>query len=522
MKGKIMSAREAVGLIKDGDTVAITSAGMVGYPEYMSKALLECFLETGSPKNLTISAGCGHGLPFDSRLGDSKLGVPGLLKRYIGSHPDVVPPVRAMIFNNEIEGYALPQGILNQLYRCAAAKQAGVLSKIGMGTYIDPRQEGGRLNGISKESLVEFMEIQGEEWLFYKSYPINVAIIRATTADESGNLTIEQEALKLEILEAALAAKASKGTVIAQVKRVAADKSLRPKDVVVPGNIVDAVVVAEEPEENHRQTKGTLYSPHLSGELRRPSGGAARPKPVLAADDVICRRAVFELWPGAVVNIGVGIGAGIGDVADSEGIRDRITFTLELGTFGGVPTPLSDFGAAVNAEAYIAHPSMFDYYHGGGLDITFLGTAQVDRAGNVNVSKFGNRPAGQGGFIDISQTSGKVVFVTYFTAKGFESEIGGGRLNIVKEGQIQKFVDRVEQITFNGAMAAKEGKEAVYVTERAVFRLTGEGLVLTEIAPGADLENDVLRNMGFTPIISGDLKVMDPRIFTPGRMGAFD
>lgn len=391
---------------------------------------------------------------------------------------------------------------MNQLLRAMAAGQPGILTKIGMGTCMDPRQDGGKLNTAAKEDLVERMPAQGEEWLFFKSQPVDVAMIRATTADEDGNLTIEQEALRLEILEAALAAKAGKGKVIAQVKQVAERGTLNAKRVAVPGELVDAVVVVDDVALNHRQTNKIVYSPYLSGELRRPDPAGAMPGRTLSPADVICRRAVYELYPGAVVNIGVGIGAGIGSFAEAEGILNSMTFSLEMGSFGGVPTPADDFGAAYDASSYLTPSAMFDFYHGGGLDIAFLGTAEVDKKGNVNVSKFGNKRAGQGGFIDISQPTGKVVFVSYFRAKGFAAEIRAGKLYITKEGEAPRFVDRVEQITFNGEMAAAAGKEVIYITERAVFRLTGGRLMLTEIAPGMDLRKDVLEQMEFAPLIS--------------------
>ncbi|MDR3296101.1 MAG: acyl CoA:acetate/3-ketoacid CoA transferase [Clostridiales Family XIII bacterium] len=522
MKNKVMSVRDAAALVKDGDTVAISSAGLIGYPEYLSIGLAERFDETGHPKDLTISAGCGHAIPVNPVWGDAKFGKPGMMRRYIASHPMTAAPVMDRIVNEEIEGYCLPQGILNQLYRASAAKQPGLLSKIGMGTYIDPRQEGGKLNARSKEDMVKLMEIDGEEWLFYKSYPVHVAMIRATTADEDGNLSIEEEALKLEIMEIALAAKAQNGVVIAQVKHLAANGALKPRDVVVPGELVDAVVVAELPEENHRQTKGTYYSPYLSGQLKKPAGAAGRPGETLSAEDVVCRRAVMELYPGCIVNIGLGIGAGIGAVAEIEGFLDKMTFTLELGSFGGVPTPISDFGAAICPTSFLSHPSMFDYYHGGNLDIAFLGTAETDRAGNVNVSKMGGRNAGQGGFIDISTTSKKTVFVSFFTAKGLKTSIADGKLKIDREGAVPKLVEHVAQITYNGSIALADGREAVYITERAVFKLTKDGLMLTEIAPGADLEKDILAHMEFKPLISDKVKLMDERIFVPGRMGCFD
>lgn len=521
MNNKLMDVSSATLLINDGDTVATASAGMVGYPDFLVKALEERFLETGHPAGLTLFAGCGHGIP--TRYGgDNRFGHPGFLKRTICSHPDVVPHLRKYIEDEEIEGYVLPQGVINQLYRCSAAKQPGLLTKIGIGTYIDPRQDGGKLNGITTEDIVELMNIGDEEYLYYKSSPIDVALFRGTTADEFGNITVEQEALKLEILEIAMAAKAANGKVIVQVKNVVASGTLNPKDVIVPGELVDAVVICEEPEIYHSQTAGTVYSPFLSGELKCPPTLSAAPKDIIETDDIVCRRAVYELYPDAIVNVGVGIGAGVGSVAAIEGITDEVTFTLELGAFGGTPQSRPNFGTTVNASSYIAHPSMFDFYHGGGLDITFLGAAQIDEHGNVNVSRFGGRTAGQGGFIDITQTAKKVVFCTYFMAKGLETAVENGKLVIKSEGLVSKFVDKVEQITFNGELARRKNQEVLICTERAVFSLTKDGVMLTEIAPGIDVERDILANMGFKPIISDNLKLMDPRIFIPGRMGCFE
>jgi len=517
---KIMSARQAVELIQDGDTISTTAGGMVGYPEAIAKALEVRYVETGSPKKITVIAGCGHG-KFDGS-GDEHFAYPGLLKRYLGSHPNTIPKVRKLVEANEVEGYVLPQGIINQMYRVSAAKQAGILSKIGMNTYVDPRQDGGKMNDIATEDLVDVMTIGGEEYLFYKAYPINVAIIRGTTADVNGNVTIEEEALNLELLETALAAKATGGKVIVQVKYVAAAGTLDPKAVIVPGKLVDAIVVSEEPMKDHLQTNVGYYDPYLAGQIRKPAGASFAPKEVLEVEDAIVRRAVFELRPGAVLNVGVGIGARIGGFADIEGIADKVMFTLELGAFGGTPKALPDFGVSFNVEAFISHPSMFDFYHGGGLDIAVLGAAQVDAKGNVNVSKFNGQAAGQGGFIDISQTSKKTVFCTTFNTKGFKGTAADGKLTIEQEGGIPKFVAEVDQITFNGPLAVEEGREVVFITERGVFKLEKEGITLTEVAPGVDVEKDIIPNMGFRPVISPDLKVMDARIFAPGRMGCFD
>ena len=520
MTNKIMGAEEAVALIEDGSTLAVSSAGISGFADYVVKTLEERFLATGHPRGLTLLSGCGHGGP--DHYADNRFAHPGFLKCAIGSHSLPAAELQHLIDSDEIEAYALPQGVMNQLYRCSAAKQPGLLSKIGVGTYIDPRQEGGRLNRITKGEIVRVLELDGDEWLFYKSHPVDVAIIRGTTADLNGNLSIEEEPLKLEILEIAMAAKASKGIVIAQVKQIVQNGVIRAKDVAVPGEIVDAIVVCEDTESYHRQSPETHYSPFMSGELRCPPPEDRSTAEDLTSEDIVCRRAVYELYPGAVVNVGLGIGAGIGKVAEIENIVEKVTFTIELGVIGGKPLQLPNFTLAVNATSYVAHPSMFDYYHGGNLDIAFLGAAEVDRQGNVNVSRFGGRSGGQGGFIDITQTCKKVVFCTYFRAKGMQVKATDGKLDIIADGKTAKFVDAVDQITFNGRIAFENGTEVFYVTERAVFKLVKEGVMLMEIAPGVDLDKDILGQMGFSPLICENLKIMDPRIFVPGRMDCFE
>jgi propionate CoA-transferase len=521
VKSKVTDISGALDLIRDGDFVAVTAAGGVGYPEYVVMKLEERFVERKSPGGLTLYSAGGHGDPKGVHCWDSRFAHPGFLKRHVCTHPKVVPELRAMIENNEFEAYALPQGVFNQLYRCVAAGQPGLLTRIGMGTYIDPRQDGGKLNESTKEDMVSLIEIEGKEWLFFKSFPVTVALIRGTYADEKGNVTIDHEALKLEMLEAAMAAKAAGGKVIVQVEGVVRNGTLKAKDVVVPGELVDAVVVTEDPEQCHRQSADPGYNPYLSGEARGLAAAAASPKPLVSVDDVMCRRAVFELFPGAIVNLGVGVGAGTGVAAAIEGVADKLNFTLELGVFGGMPLPPPNFGVSMNPESFVSPSSMFDFYHGGNLDITVLGAAEVDRGGNVNVSKFAGHPNGQGGFIDISQTAKKVIFCTTLRTKGFEAEVSDGKLHIQKEGQIPKFVDKAEQITFNGAVAYEAGHDVYYITERAVFKIEKEGLVLLEIAPGVDLEKDVLRQMGFAPAVSPNLKTMDERIFRPGKMGCF-
>ena len=511
---KVMSVSEALGLIHDGDAIAMSSAGGCGWAEYVVRKLEERFLAENHPRGLTLYAGCGQD--------DDRFAHPGFATRFIASHPKTAPAMLDLAIKGELEAYALPQGILQQLYRCSAAKQPGLLSKIGIGTYIDPRQSGGKLCSACKDDIVSLMEIDGQEWLFYRSQPVTIGIVRGTTADKNGNITVEKEALRLEILEIALAVKASKGKMIVQVERIAANNSLRPSDVVIPGELVDAVVVCEEPEKYHRMTMFDYYLPYYSGELRGPEIPATTASNKLEGDDLVCRRAVYELFPGAVINVGIGIGVKIGDVAEVEGVVDKLTFTVELGVFGGTPGGFGVFPATRNPTSFVAHPHMFDFYHAGGLDIAFLGAAQIDRQGNVNASRFNNVSAGQGGFIDISSTSKKVVFITYFKAKGLKAVSEGCQLKILEEGKIPKLVNKVDEITFSGQTALAGGQEVLFCTERAVFQLTKGGLLLTEIAPGVDLEKDILAQMEFVPLISEHLKNMDARIFTPGRMGCFD
>jgi propionate CoA-transferase len=419
------------------------------------------------------------------------------LRRVIGGHFGLTPKIVQLVLADKIEAYNLPEGVITHMYRDVAAGKPGTLSKVGLGTFVDPRIEGGKMNRVTQEDLVELMTIGGEEYLFYKAIPINVAFIRGTTADPDGNITMEHEALILENLAMALAAKNSHGYVICQVERVAAEGTLDSRHVRIPGVLVDAVVVAEP--HHHMQTWGVQYNPALSGEVRIPT----RMLPPLPLDDkkVIARRAAMELLPSSVVNLGIGLPDTVGYVANEERIHDLMTLTVDPGVMGGVPASGPEFGAAINCQAVIDHCSQFDFIDGGGLDAAFLGFAECDGTGNVNASRFGNRIAGCGGFINISQNSKKVVFMGSFCAGGAEIAVREGRLHIVKEGRPTKFVERVGQITFSGPVAAGGKQEVLYVTERCVFRLTRDGLILVEVAPGIDLEQDILRHLPFRPIV---------------------
>ena len=511
IRNKIMSADAAIALIRDGDTLSCSGFVGIGTPEVLIAALERRFLDGAGPHGLTLVFAAA---PGDGKAqGLNRVAHAGLIKRAIGGHWALLPKLATLAVDNRIEAYNLPLGVISHLYRDAAAHRAGTLTKVGLGTFVDPRQEGGRINACTTDDLVRVMTIDDEEWLFYKAFAIDVAFIRGTTADAAGNISMEREALLLDIQAAAMAARNANGLVIAQVERIVGDGEVDPCQVVVPGILVDCVVLAQP--EAQPQTYATNYDPAFSREARMLHHEIA----VAPLDErkLIARRCAFELPLGGVINLGIGMPEVLAAVAAEEQVLDQVTLTTEPGVIGGMPQGGLDFGAAVNTHALLHQNQQFDFYDGGGLDLACLGMAQIDRLGNVNVSRFGPRLAGAGGFINISQNAGRLVFAGTFTAGNLKVAIDADGVRIIAEGSVRKFVHAVEQITFSGPVAAARDQTVLYVTERCVFKLCQGGLQLIEVAPGIDIERDILAHMGFQPRIE-QVKIMDACLYRPAPM----
>lgn len=516
MAVKFMTAKEAAQMIPDGATVGTNGFGGAAFPEEVAQEIENRFLETGKPNDLTLFFCAAQG--NNQTKGLQHFAHEGLVRRTIGGHYGLANKIGKMVSQNQLEAYNFPQGVMTGLLRQTAAHQPGVLTSVGLGTFADPRLEGGKMNDRTKkaEDLVRLIQLDGREYLFFKSIPINYAIIAGTYADEDGNISFEREGVKAESLAMAMACKNSGGKVIVQVQHIVQNGSLHTRDVEIPGALVDTVVIASDMK-YCMQDFAVQYNPGFSGEHRM---NLAEFKPAeLNNKKVIARRAAFELQKNSIVNLGLGIPEYISAVAAEEGITDRFTLTVEDGIFGGNPQSGLNFGLSLNPACMVTMPSMFDFYDGGGLDQAFLGFAEGDMHGNVNVSKFGSHLAGCGGFIDITQNTKQVYFCGTFTTGGLKTKIGGGKMQILQEGTINKFTNQIQQITFSAKTAVENDLPVLYITERAVFRLTKDGIMLCEAAPGIDVEKDIFAHMPQKPLVAPDFKRMDERIFRDEKMG---
>jgi propionate CoA-transferase len=514
---KVITAQKAAELVKDGMTLGVCGFVGFGVPEELLIGLRKRYLETGGPKNLTLfhTAAVGDG----KERGCNHIGLEGLLAKIYCAHIGLEPALNKLTVSDAVATYMIPQGVTAHLLRAIAGKKVGVLTHVGLKTFADPRIEGCKVNNAArarKEEVVELLNVGGREQLLYKSFPMDIAFIKASIGDLDGNLSLIKEGAFSDQLEMAAAAHNSGGLVIAQVEKIVERNTLRPQEVRVHGFMVDYIVQGE-PENNVQCWLWPGYKPECSGEVRVPASAAATEP--LTPRKVCGRRAAFELGPNMLVNLGIGIPDSVASVAGEEGVAGSLTLSIESGILGGVPLPGLGIGGSTNPVAIYKHPDIFDIYDGGGIDLSCLGAAQIDFKGNVNVSKFAGRVVGPGGFVNISQNAKKVCFCGTFTAGKAEYAIKDGKLEIIKDAEGIKFVRSVEQITFSGEYAAETGQPILYITERAVFRLTPEGIMLVEIAPGVDLEKHMLAKMEYKPLIAGDLKLMDARIFQDAPMG---
>ena len=519
-KPTVLTAKEAVDLIHDGDTLCTIAMTLISASETVLKEVESRFLEQGHPRDLTFFHTCGQasiGMPG----GMTRLAHEGLLKRVYGGHWGQSAKLMDLIAGNKIEAFNLPQGQMANMFHSMALKEPGKLSKIGIGTYIDPRVEGGKMNQKTKDcgdDAVGLVTVDGEEYIQYKPVPIDVLLIRGTFADENGNLSTAHEAMVLEVLPAVMATKRWGGKVIAQVERIVKAGSISPKDVVVPGVLIDGLVVCDNPFENHRQTRSWYYDPSYSGQGLAPEQAAAS-IPVTERK-IIGRRAMAELLPDQIINIGTGIPNDvIGPIIAEEDLADTCMVTVESGVYGGTPQATIDFGISMNAQALIPHDRQFELYNGTGIDFTFMGAGEMDENCNVNATRMGNKAPGAGGFIDITATAKNVIFCSTFTGGGLKVGFSDEGVEIQQEGKFKKLVKQVQQISYNGKVAIKNGQNALYVTERAVFKLTENGPMLIEVAKGVDIKKDILDQMEFTPLIAENLVYTDTALYRDGAVG---
>lgn len=509
----ILSAEAAVKYIPDEATLCVLGAGGgILEATTLITALAEKYKTTQTPRNLSLISPTGLG--DRAERGISPLAQEGLVKWALCGHWGQSPRISELAEQNKIEAYNYPQGILTQTLRAAAAHQPGIVSNIGIGTFVDPRLQGGKLNEITKTDLIKLIEIEGQEFLFYKAIAPDIAFIRATTCDSEGYASFEDEVMYLDALVIAQAVHNNGGIVMMQVQKLVKKATLHPKTVRIPGYLVDIVVV--DPDQTQLYG-GAPVNRFISGDfVLDDSTDMVIP---LNQRKLVARRALFEMRKGAVGNVGVGIADGIGLVAREEGCADEFVLTVETGPVGGITTQGVAFGANVNTRAIMDMTSQFDFYHGGGLDVCYLSFAEVDEGGNVGVHKFNGKIMGTGGFIDISATSKKIIFCGTLTAAGLKTEVKAGKISILQEGKIKKFVKAIPEITFSGKIALDRGLDVRYITERAVFKLEKDGLHLIEIAPGVDLEKDILSQMGFRPVVSKHVKLMNESLFHEGKMG---
>lgn len=513
----VIESDEVGKLIKDNDMVAISGSGGSGSCEAILRAIRDSYIKNNHPKNIGVTCGISPGNLTEDEVGMNMLAKPGLVGKAICAHLGMGKVFGNAIGNNEFPAFALPLGVINHLYRAIAGGELGIITHIGLNTFADPRINGCRANEKAKElpDIVSLIKIENQEQLFYKTFKIDVAIIKATYADEDGNLSLEHEALIGEQYNMAIAAHNSKGIVIAQVEKIVPKGSLKARNAIIHSSYVDYVLVSE-PDLTLGDYNMPIYRPEIVGDIKIPLEEVKINE--LNSRKICGRRAALEIKKGNVINLGVGMPDTVANIAAEEGFADKIFLSVETGPIGGVPIGGVAFGGSINPDSVVSTPEQFDAYNGGSLDMAILGLAEVDEEGNVNVSKFGTRVTGPGGFINITQSTKKVIFIGTFTAKGLKEEIKDAKLIIENEGTEHKFVKKVEQITFSAKQARLNKQEILYVTERAVFKLDEKGITLIEIAPGVDIIKDIFNQMDFRPNVAEDLRLMDEKIFKSEKM----